>query len=152
MAVRGVAVREKRGILVKQKRNMGPKVGRKRSHHGIRDIKRGMRTKARTRDLDNIFEDMESQAFAKLVNQPQNPELPGFGQNYCVQVPPRLTQCARHFITEQAKLEHIKTKLHKRRCIQANRRVKMLENGTAYTQKDAEAAVGLKTDNGPGRK
>lgn len=56
---------------------MGPKVGRKRSHHGIRDNKRAARTRARTRDLDNVFEDMKE--IGKFLNQPMNPDLPGFG-------------------------------------------------------------------------
>ncbi len=56
---------------------MGPKVGRKRSHHGIRDIKRGKRTRARTRDLDNVFEDLKE--VGKFLNQPIDSDLPGFG-------------------------------------------------------------------------
>lgn len=64
--------------LVCRKTNMGPKVGRKRSHHGIRDIKRGKRTRARTRDLDNVFEDMKQ--VGKLLNQPVDTDLPGFGK------------------------------------------------------------------------
>lgn len=65
---------------------MGPKVGRKRQHHGIRDVKRSVKTKARTRDLDQIFDDMEPKNFEKLVAQKIDVELPGFGQNYCVPV------------------------------------------------------------------
>ena len=65
---------------------MGPKVGRKRQHHGIRDVKRSVKTKARTRDLDQIFEDMEEKNFEKLVSRAIDPELPGFGQHYCVPV------------------------------------------------------------------
>ncbi|KAI8901291.1 hypothetical protein BC833DRAFT_548248 [Globomyces pollinis-pini] len=108
---------------------MGPKVGRKRSHHGIRDIKRGLKTKARTRDLDNIFEDMKPENKIKLQNQAVDPELPGFGQHYCV-------ECSRHFVANDAFVNHLKTKLHKRR-------VKILLTEKPYTQKEAEAAAGL---------
>ncbi|KAJ3269475.1 hypothetical protein HDV01_001359 [Terramyces sp. JEL0728] len=114
---------------------MGPKVGRKRSHHGIRDVKRSKKTKAKTRDLDEIFDDIESPQ--KLLNQPVNPDLPGQGQFYCI-------HCARHFITNEALQTHISGKLHKKR-------VKVLKTETKYTQKEAELAAGLKTDNGPGR-
>jgi bud site selection protein 20 len=117
---------------------MGPKVGRKKTHHGIRDVKRAKKTKAKTRDLDQIFNDMEPINYQKLSQQPVDADLPGFGQFYCV-------QCARHFINSEAKLDHLKTKAHKKR-------VKTLANDTAYTQKEAEAAVGLLTDNGPNRK
>jgi bud site selection protein 20 len=90
--------------------------------------------------MDNIFEDLKPENLKKIKSQPSNPELPGFGQNYCVHVF-SINQCARHFITKEALLDHEKTKLHKKR-------VKMLENGEAYTQKEAELAAGLGTDNG----
>jgi bud site selection protein 20 len=111
---------------------MGPKVGRKRQHHSIRDNSRRTRTRARTRDLDQVFEDMKKPLVIK-----QDADLPGFGKNYC-------NECARHFITMETYETHCKTKLHKKR-------VKTLKNDTAYTQKDAELAAGLLTDNGPGR-
>ena len=72
--------------------------------------------------------------FEKLKTQALDPELPGAGQFYCV-------QCARYFIAEAPLTEHYRTKLHKRR-------VKILTNETAYTQKEAELAGGLQTDNG----
>ena len=43
-----------------------------------------MRTRARTKDLDQIFNDMKSPAI--FAQQPENPELPGLGQFYCIQV------------------------------------------------------------------
>ena len=76
--------------------------------------KRSVKTKARTRDLDQIFEDMEPKNFEKLVLRAMDPDLPGFGQNYCVPVMLN-NYCARHFITAEAKLEHIRSKLHKKR-------------------------------------
>ncbi|KAH6565799.1 hypothetical protein BSLG_006170 [Batrachochytrium salamandrivorans] len=110
------------------------RVGRKRQHHCIRDVKRAARTRARTKDMDQIFEDMTKPTeFFTVV--PLDTDLPGMGQNYCI-------QCARHFITEDALTVHRGTKLHKKR-------VKVLATETAYTQKDAELAAGLTTDNGP---
>ncbi|KAH9257108.1 hypothetical protein BASA81_004658 [Batrachochytrium salamandrivorans] len=83
------------------------RVGRKRQHHCIRDVKRAARTRARTKDMDQIFEDMAKPTeFFTVV--PLDTDLPGMGQNYCI-------QCARHFITEDALTVHRGTKLHKKR-------------------------------------
>jgi bud site selection protein 20 len=89
---------------------------------------------ARTRDLDQVFEDV---AAPVLKTFSHDVDLPGFGQHYCI-------QCARHFLSKETYEVHAKTKLHKKR-------VKVLKNDIAYSQKEAELAVGLKTDNGPGR-
>ncbi|KAJ3069677.1 hypothetical protein HK102_006859 [Quaeritorhiza haematococci] len=107
------------------------RVRRKRMHHNIRDIKRSSRTRARTKDLDQIHDDLK--APEKYVNQEENPDLPGMGKHYCL-------QCARYFISNESLMEHYKGKVHKRR-------VKQLKEGP-YTQAEAEAAVGLTTDNG----
>ena len=108
------------------------RVGRKRQHHSIRDVKRACKTKARKRDLDQIFEDMQKPMDKRV--KPVDSDLPGMGQSYC-------TECARHFIDSQALERHMTTKAHKKR-------VKVLQNEKPYTQKEAEAAVGLFTDNG----
>jgi bud site selection protein 20 len=113
---------------------MGPKVGRKRSHHGIRDVKRASRTRARTRDLDNVFEDMAPEKYHQLVTQEFNPDIAGNAQFYCV-------ECSRYFVNRESLAEHCRTKAHKKR-------VKTLQKDTPYTQKEAELAAGLKTDNG----
>ncbi|KAI8923113.1 hypothetical protein BC831DRAFT_472589 [Entophlyctis helioformis] len=109
------------------------RVGRKRQHHRIRDVKRASRTRARTRDLDQVFEDMKVPA--EQLKKPADLDLPGMGLNYCI-------ECARHFISAEALAEHKTTKLHKKR-------VKVLATEEPYTQKDAELAAGLTTDNGP---
>ncbi|KAJ1567780.1 hypothetical protein HK405_004784, partial [Cladochytrium tenue] len=49
----------------------------------IRDVKRASRTRARTKDLDQIHEDLK--APEKLLHQPEDPDLPGLGQHYCVE-------------------------------------------------------------------
>ncbi|KAJ3334335.1 hypothetical protein HDU76_000028 [Blyttiomyces sp. JEL0837] len=107
------------------------RVARKRMHHRVRDVKRSSRTRARTKDLDQIHEDLK--APEKLLNQPIDPDLPGLGQFYCV-------ECSRHFTSNGALVAHQSTKLHRKR-------LKVLKE-EPYTQKEAEAAVGLGTDNG----
>ncbi|KAJ1562881.1 ccr4 associated factor, partial [Cladochytrium tenue] len=128
----------------------------------IRDVKRASRTRARTKDLDQIHEDLK--APEKLLHQPEDPDLPGLGQHYCVEVggdgeggpggpcdlchsiccsflaTPSNVQCARYFTSAAALEAHVQTKLHKKRLKQLKEE--------PYTQKEAEAAVGLSTDNG----
>ncbi|KAI9348966.1 hypothetical protein DFJ73DRAFT_834451 [Zopfochytrium polystomum] len=108
---------------------MGPQ-RRKRMHHSIRDVSRAARTRARTKDLDQIHDDLK--APEKLLSQPEDADLPGLGQHYCL-------QCARYFTTAAALDAHLQTKLHKKR-------LKRLKE-EPYTQKEAEAAAGLGTDN-----
>jgi len=54
------------------------------AHYSIRDISRGMRTRARTKDLDQIHEDIA--APQKLLNLEPDVDLPGMGQFYCLPV------------------------------------------------------------------
>ncbi|KAI8823130.1 uncharacterized protein EV422DRAFT_523498 [Fimicolochytrium jonesii] len=108
---------------------------RTKTHRGIRDVKRAKRTRARVKDLDQIHEDLANPE--QYNNAEQDADLPGMGQNYCI-------QCARHFTTSASLQDHYNTKLHKRR-------MKVLKEAP-FTQKEAEAAAGLFTDNGPGRR
>ncbi|KAJ3043317.1 Bud site selection protein 20 [Rhizophlyctis rosea] len=105
-----------------------------KTHRGIRDVKRAKRTRARVKDLDQIHEDMKNPE--KVSVQAIDADLPGLGQHYCL-------QCARYFTTAASLNDHIKTKLHKKR-------LKALKE-EPYTQKEAELAAGLATDNGKGR-
>ncbi|KAI9207932.1 uncharacterized protein BJ171DRAFT_492109 [Polychytrium aggregatum] len=107
------------------------RVGRKRQHHSIRDNQRRWRTRARTKDLDQIQDDLETPE--KFENQPVDVDLPGLGQHYCI-------ECSKYFVTENSLAAHIQSKIHKKR-------VKLLKE-PAFTQKEAEAAAGLFTDNG----
>ncbi|KAI9183964.1 hypothetical protein H9P43_003017 [Blastocladiella emersonii ATCC 22665] len=107
---------------------------KKRNHHGIRDIKRKVSTKNRTKDLDQIVVDLEPANAVKLANQEFDLDLPGQGQHYCI-------ECARYFVNDLSLQEHTKSKIHRRR-------LKEIKFG-AFSQEEAEAAVGLKTDNGP---
>ncbi|KAL3418025.1 C2H2 finger domain-containing protein [Phlyctema vagabunda] len=93
------------------------------------------KTRRRLRDLDQIIEDMRSPKHLEQHKSLKPAEdLPGLGQFYCI-------ECAKFFEGENSLVTHYKGKTHKRR-------VKALKEGP-YTQKDAEAAIGLRTDNGP---
>jgi bud site selection protein 20 len=64
-------------------------------------------------------------------------DLPGLGAHYCI-------QCAKYFSDAHNLNEHRRGKAHKRR-------IRDLK-AESHTQKLAEAAVGLGTDNGNGNK
>jgi bud site selection protein 20 len=62
------------------------RIARKRMHKNIRDNQRKFRTRKRTKDLDQIQEDLLPQNVNKLKDQlAQDPDLPGMGQFYCVE-------------------------------------------------------------------
>ncbi|PMD20503.1 hypothetical protein NA56DRAFT_646191 [Hyaloscypha hepaticicola] len=93
------------------------------------------KTRRRLRDLDQISEDLRSpKHLAQHKSSKAAEDLPGLGQFYCV-------ECAKWFESEHSMVTHRKGSTHKRR-------VKALKDGP-YTQKEAEAAIGLRTDNGP---
>ena len=102
------------------------RVRRKRMHKNIRDTKRKFRTKRRTKDMDQIHDDLKEPE--KLTSQPIDYDLPGAGQHYCV-------ECGRYFTDETSQEEHVKSKLHKRR-------LKELKD-VPYTQEEADRAGGL---------
>lgn len=80
---------------------------RKKHHKGDTHLKRGWKTKRRTKDLDEIDEDLKGNT-KKLLNQEVDFDKPGAAQHYCV-------HCARYFINETALQSHFTTKVHKRR-------------------------------------
>ncbi|MCJ1415213.1 Bud site selection protein 20 [Xylographa parallela] len=95
---------------------------------------RRSKTKRRTRDLDQIHADIRSaKHLAQHKTAKPSEDLPGLGQWYCV-------ECAKWFEGEHNLLQHRRGKNHKRR-------VRMLRE-EPHTQKAAEAAIGLQTDNG----
>ncbi|KAJ1920133.1 hypothetical protein H4219_001506 [Mycoemilia scoparia] len=109
---------------------------RSRTHKGIKDISKKYRTRRRTKDLDQIQEDLKPENRERLARREEDPDLPGLGMHYCV-------ECSKHFINDQSLKEHKRGKLHKRR-------IKLLKE-PAYTLEEAEQAGGLTTDNGKGR-
>ncbi|KAI0028883.1 hypothetical protein K488DRAFT_80448 [Vararia minispora EC-137] len=105
---------------------------RSRTHHAQRDVHRACRTRARTKDLDQIqLIDLDPKNRAKLEAQPLDYEKPGLAQHYCV-------ECAKYFETDQALNSHWRSKVHKRRC-------KTLRE-PVYTIEEAERAAGLGRD------
>ncbi|KAI0382586.1 hypothetical protein F5Y04DRAFT_252945 [Hypomontagnella monticulosa] len=96
------------------------------------------KTRRKTRDLDQIKADLLSPKHLAQYKETKAPEdLPDLGRWYC-------TECAKWFESEVNLVVHRKGKPHKRR-------VKQLQE-EPYTQKEAEAAIGLQTDNhGPYR-
>lgn len=59
---------------------------RSRVHRANREVHRASRTRARTKDLDQIHEDMKPESLAKMHASmtEYDPDLPGGGQNPCV--------------------------------------------------------------------
>ncbi|KZP01761.1 hypothetical protein CALVIDRAFT_17369 [Calocera viscosa TUFC12733] len=105
---------------------------RSRVHKAQRDVHRASRTRARTKDLDQIqLIDLLPTNRALLEAQPLDEDKPGLGQHYCV-------ECARYFESDVALKVHWTGKLHKRRC-------KKLKE-PAYTIEEAERAGGLGRD------
>nr|XP_039264624.1 zinc finger protein 593-like [Styela clava] len=100
----------------------------KKSSDSHKNYGKRLKTKRRTKDVDQIHEDMKPGNKNKLLNQPIDTDLPGEGQNYCL-------HCARHFIDITALKSHFKTKVHKRR-------LKQLAT-EPYTQEEAERAAGM---------
>jgi bud site selection protein 20 len=118
--------------------------------------KRSMtKTRRRLRDVDQIKADLTNPRHLQLFKETKAPEdLPGFGKHYCI-------ECAKWFESETGLTVHTKGKPHKRRWvvvliwrassdIPTLDRLKQLREGP-YTHKEADAAVGLWTDNGKER-
>ena len=57
---------------------------KKKMHVNDKSIKKKHRTRRRTKDLDQIAEDMEPENAQKLTNQIRDQDLPGEGQHYCL--------------------------------------------------------------------
>lgn len=111
-------------------------MGRTRPSHirkKSRDVSRGQRTRARKKDLDQIEEELKPENLQRNRERFEpDVDLPGMGLYHCI-------HCSRHFIDQDAKQVHMKSKLHKKR-------IKALKQ-PAFTIKEAELAGGLKTNN-----
>ncbi|KAI2634561.1 zinc finger protein [Xylaria nigripes] len=91
------------------------------------------KTRRKTRDLDQIKADLLSPKHLSQYQDTKSKEdLPGLGRFYCV-------ECAKWYDTEVNLVHHRKGKPHKRRVRQLRE--------APYTQKEAEAAIGLGTNN-----
>lgn len=117
---------------------MGGGYRRSRTHKAKKAFKRQFRTCSRTKDIDQIQEELEKKAQGLCPNPTVSvndvedysdaDELPGGGKYYC-------EGCDKHFINQSTLDIHLKTKTHKKR-------VKLLSE-RPYTHKEAEAAGGV---------
>ena len=110
------------------------------------------KTRRHTRDLDQVHADLKDEKhLAEFKNAKPIEDLPGLGQNYCL-------ECAKFFESEANMLAHKKGKVHKRRyasgyfvCVGwyelTLRRVNALKE-EPYSIKEPEAGMGFTTDNG----
>ncbi|GMM44624.1 Bud20 protein [Pichia kluyveri] len=86
------------------------------------------KTKRRTKDLDLIFNELSNpETIQKLKQQPEDENLPGLGQYYCI-------HCSKYFFDNTSLKGHLRGKVHKRR-------VKEL-SVNPYTNLESEAATG----------
>lgn len=69
------------------------------------------KTRRHTRDLDQVHADVHDEKhLAEFKNAKPIEDLPGLGQNYCL-------ECAKFFESEANMLAHKKGKVHKRRYV-----------------------------------
>ncbi|KAK8117846.1 Zinc finger protein bud20 [Apiospora kogelbergensis] len=100
---------------------------------GIKNKRTTTKTRRHLRDLDQIKSDLLSpKHLAQYKDTKATDDLPDLGRWYCV-------ECAKWYESERNLVHHRKGKPHKRR-------VKQLKE-EPYTQREAEAAVGLRVDN-----
>ena len=62
---------------------MGRPQRKKRTHKNVKDLKKKFRTKRKTKDIDEVHEDIEKKSDS-LLHQKIDPDLPGQGQFYCL--------------------------------------------------------------------
>ncbi|KAL8939891.1 MAG: hypothetical protein Q9211_002534 [Gyalolechia sp. 1 TL-2023] len=109
---------------------------KRRTRYRVRvtDAIRPVLTPLGNRDLDQVHADLRSSKhLAEHKTAKPAEDLPGLGQFYCV-------ECAKWFESEHSMLQHRRGKNHKRR-------LRALKE-EPYSQKEADAAIGLRTDNG----
>ncbi|KAF2459476.1 hypothetical protein BDY21DRAFT_317486 [Lineolata rhizophorae] len=100
----------------------------------IRGAKSKKKTRRYARDVDQIYADLHDKKHLQQYKQTKAAEdLPALGEHYCI-------ECAKWFESEANFDAHKRGKGHKRKLRQLGEE--------PFTQKEAEAAVGLDTDNG----
>ncbi|PGH00323.1 hypothetical protein AJ79_08254 [Helicocarpus griseus UAMH5409] len=93
-----------------------------------------IKTKRLTRGYDQVRADIDSSKhLAQYKKTKSKEDLPGLGRHYCV-------ECAKWFESDYNLVAHRRGKNHKRR-------LRILKE-EPHSQKIAEAAIGLGTDNG----
>jgi len=69
--------------IVRLQKIMG-RYARKKQHKGDKPMKAKYRLKRRTKDLDEIHEDMKPEQSSKLLQQEVDYDVPGCAQHYCL--------------------------------------------------------------------
>lgn len=92
-----------------------------------KQYKKAADTKNRSRDIDQIQDDLKVEAVLGKTLLEIDEDLPGLGQFYC-------TPCARYFHDETTLSNHLLTKDHKRRLRTVSEE--------QYTQAEADLAAG----------
>lgn len=99
---------------------------------GVTNKRTLTKTRRKTRDVDQIKADLTSPShLARHTSSKLAEDLPGLGRHYCI-------ACAKWFESAHAMDGHRRGKPHKRR-------LKQLAD-EPYTQKEAEAAIGLRSE------
>lgn len=82
----------------------------KRNVHRSKGNGPHQKTKRRTKDVDQIYTEMEPQNIERTKREATkwDEDKPGLGQFYCI-------SCAKYFINSDAMDAHVKTKPHKKR-------------------------------------
>jgi bud site selection protein 20 len=76
-----------------------------------KQFKKGVDTKRRPRDVDQIQDDIKKEhELQQKMGFEIDEDLPGLGQYYC-------TECGRHFSDQSTLESHQQSKLHKRRFV-----------------------------------
>lgn len=86
---------------------MGQCQRRKKNMAKNKQFQKTRKTKHRTKDIDEIVNDLKPENITKLTKQKLDENLPGLGQYYCV-------FCARYFINNDSLNQHYKGKEHKK--------------------------------------
>ncbi|KAJ2348215.1 hypothetical protein IWW50_005166, partial [Coemansia erecta] len=81
---------------------------RKRMHCNNKELHNRYKTKRRTKDMDQIQDDLKPENKSRLLSMPLDEDLPGLGQHYCV-------ECANFYIDNEALVRHRLGREHKRR-------------------------------------
>eukprot|EP00440_Ansanella_granifera_P075601 gb/GFBE01082037.1/.p1 GENE.gb/GFBE01082037.1/~~gb/GFBE01082037.1/.p1 ORF type:complete len:114 (+),score=35.56 gb/GFBE01082037.1/:1-342(+) len=102
--------------------------GRKHNRQNRKTKPSVIAAKRRTKDIDQVHDDLKAPQKFKAGELPRDEDLPGMGQYYCI-------CCARFFTSAEVKAKHEKSKLHKRRLQKAM--------DEPHSQRDAELAAGM---------
>ena len=86
---------------------MGQCQRRKKNTSQNKQFTKLRKTKHRTKDIDEIVNDLKPENIIKIQNKKLDEDLPGLGQFYCV-------FCARYFINNDSLKSHYKSKEHKK--------------------------------------